>query len=291
MTGQPRFSRRFEIFPEPEWEGLIDALIIHKGTAFLIGATDSGKSTLSQYLIERLISKNIITALIDSDIGQSSLGLPGTISAKILKTEKDIEDFIAEKFFFIGSLNPAQKISLMIEGTKKMIRMVRPVSEIILVDTTGLIQGEIGKVLKIGKVKAVKPDHIIAVQRHDELEHILTLLEDVPIYRVNVSRMARERSREARMRYRRDRFHEYFDEEKIHEFLLDDVDFFHNGKPFRPMRTDFQEGTLIGLNHQEETLALGILLELDSHSVAFKSPLKSVKGINRVVFGDINVNE
>ncbi|MEW6214727.1 MAG: Clp1/GlmU family protein [Nitrospirota bacterium] len=298
-----------EIIPEPEWEGLVEELICHKGVAFLIGATDSGKSTLVRYLIEKLITKNIVPSLVDSDIGQSSLGLPGTISTKIFKTTRDIEDFSAEEVFFVGSLNPARKISMMIEGTRKMVGNVRADSEIVLIDTTGLIQGEAGKALKIGKVKTIRPEHIIAIQRHNELEHILTSLADInihgalskkcSIHRVNASRMAKGRNREARIRYRRERFNEYFEEKKVNEFLLYNVGLFYNGKPFRPKGMDFmehhfnsapfKEGTLIGLNHNEDTMALGILLELDSNSITFKSPIKSVRGINRVVLGDINI--
>ena len=290
---QPEVHKRPEIVPEPEWEGLVEELISHKGIAFLMGTADSGKSTLARYLIERLISKNIMTSLVDSDIGQSSLGLPGTISRKIFKTTRCIEDFSADEVFFVGSLNPARKISLMIEGTKSMVDAVRAESEIVLVDTTGLVQGETGKALKVGKVKTIKPEYIIAIRRHNELEHILTSLADIniqcSIHRLNASRMVRERSREARIRYRRERFNEYFDGKEVNEFLLYNVDLFYDGKPFRPKGTDFMEGTLIGLNHNKDTMALGVLLELDSDSVTFKSPIKSVRGINRMVLGDINI--
>lgn len=291
MKGQPRVYKRLEIIPEPEWEGLVEELVNRKGTAFLIGATNSGKSTIARYLIERLVSKNIVISLVDSDIGQSSLGLPGTINMKIFKTIRDIKDFTAEKIFFVGSLNPAKKIPLMIEGTKKMVNSAGTESKLILVDTTGLIHGEAGKALKIGKIKAIRPEHLIAIQRHNELEHLIALTEDINIHRIKASKMARERSREARDRYRRERFNEYFDEKKVTEFLLDDVDFFYNGKPFRPKKTDFKEGTLIGLNHNENTSALGILLELDDNFITFKSPIKSVRGINGVVLGDINIYE
>lgn len=52
-----------------------------------------------------------------------------------------------------------------------------------------------------------------------------------------------------------------------------------------------KKGTLIGLNHNDETMALGILLELENYSITFKSLIKSVRGINRVVLSDINLYE
>jgi len=72
-----------EIHPEPEWEELFRELRKLKGTALLLGATDSGKSTLVKYLARRLVAETVKVSVIDSDVGQSSLGLPGTISMKV----------------------------------------------------------------------------------------------------------------------------------------------------------------------------------------------------------------
>ncbi len=278
-----------EIIPEQEWERLIEDLIKHKGAAILLGATDSGKSTLARFLIKRLLSENIKVSLVDSDVGQSSLGLPGTISMKTFHTQRDIESFRFEKMFFVGYSNPAAKIYLMIEATKKMVNICRKSSEIILIDTTGLISGGLGKALKIGKIRAVKPEHIIAVQRDYELEHILELIEGIRIHRIKASRMAKVRSREYRIRYRKKRLDEYLHKTRISEFLIteNDAAFFYNNKPFSPKEKDFEKGTLIGLNHNNETIALGIITEITGKAIIFKSPIKSLKGINKVVFGDI----
>src|SRR4030043_1280111 len=99
-----------EILPELEWEGLLEKLKQQRGTAILIGATDSGKSTLTKYLVEKLIRENINVSVVDADIGQSTLGLPGTISMKVFSHEKDIEQYTFERMFFVGTTNPAKKI-------------------------------------------------------------------------------------------------------------------------------------------------------------------------------------
>lgn len=280
-----------EIVPEPQWEGLLGELKKQKCTVLLIGATDSGKSTLVKYLVERLIKENIRVSLVDSDIGQSTLGLPGTISMKVFSNERDIEDFRFEKMFFVGSVNPAKNISLMIDGSKRMVDICKEKSEISFMDTTGLISGEIGRALKIGKIRAIKPEHIIAIQRHDELEHILKLIGDIHIHRFKASSMAKCRDREDRMRYRKKKFLDYFNESKVSEFLLNqhDVGFFCNGKSFSLKDRDFEDGTIIGLNRNNDTMALGIVVEITDNSIIFKSPIKSLKGINRVLFSDIAI--
>lgn len=280
-----------EILPELEWEGLLEKLKQQRGTAILIGATDSGKSTLTKYLVEKLIRENIKVSVVDADIGQSTLGLPGTISMRVFSNEKDIENFRFERMFFVGSTNPAKRISMVIDGSKRMVDFCKEKSEIIIVDTTGLISGEIGRALKIGKIRAIKPEHIIAVQRNDELEHILNLIKGILIHRIRASSLAKGRDRENRVHYRKKKFLDYFDMKEISEFLLNqnDVRFFYNSKPFNLREGDFKKGTIIGLNHNADTMGLGAVVEIIDDSVIFKSPIKSLKGINRVLFGDIEI--
>jgi polynucleotide 5'-hydroxyl-kinase GRC3/NOL9 len=280
-----------EILPELEWEGLLEKLKQQRGTAILIGATDSGKSTLTKYLVEKLIRENIKVSVVDADIGQSTLGLPGTISMRVFSNGKDIENFRFERMFFVGSTNPAKRISMVIDGSKRMVDFCKEKSEIIIVDTTGLISGEIGRALKIGKIRAIKPEHIIAVQRNDELEHILNLIKGIPIHRIRASSLAKGRDRENRVHYRKKKFLDYFDMKEISEFLLNqnDVRFFYNSKPFNLREGDFKKGTIIGLNHNADTMGLGAVVEIIDDSVIFKSPIKSLKGINRVLFGDMDI--
>jgi polynucleotide 5'-hydroxyl-kinase GRC3/NOL9 len=290
MNVQSKDYNRLAIIPEPEWEELGKNLLQHTGPTVLIGATNSGKSTLTQYLLRRFIENHTTIALVDTDIGQSSLGMPGTITMKVFKNLRDIEVFHAEKTFFIGSLNPAQKIPLIIAGTKNLVQKAQKKSDHILVDTTGLIHGETGVALKIGKIKSIKSGQIITLERNNELEQILSMVHDITVYRLKASRSVRDRSRDMRIRYRQKKFNEYFHERRIHELFLDDVAFYYNGKPLSPKSTDFKEGSVIGLNKNEDTKALGILLELDNCSVTFKSPIESLRGINRIVFGDITIN-
>jgi polynucleotide 5'-hydroxyl-kinase GRC3/NOL9 len=281
-----------EIHPEPEWEGLFMELKKHKGTAMLLGATDSGKSTLAKYLSKRLTGEEINVSVVDADVGQSSLGLPGTISMKVFSNEKDIEQYTFEKMFFIGSTNPAKKISLMVGGSKKMVDICREKSDIIFVDTTGLITGETGRALKIGKIRAIKPEQIIALQRNDELEHILRLVENSVIHRIGVSIMAKYRDRENRMRYREKKFLDYFDEKMVSEFLLHrrDAGFFFNGKSLSLIEDDFMVGAIIGLNHNDDTTALGVIGEITADSITFKSPIRSLRGINRVLLSEMTIS-
>ena len=186
-----------EIIPGPEWKELTEELLKNRGTAIILGASDAGKSTLAKYLIKELLSRRVKVSLVDSDIGQSSLGLPGTISMKIFNKPEEMKIFKPDRIFFTGVFNPAKRVSAMIEGTRRMVDISKARGvKTILVDTTGLISGEIGVALKIGKIRALKPGQIIALQRYDELEQILSLIKGIRIHRLKVSGFAKKRSRE-----------------------------------------------------------------------------------------------
>jgi polynucleotide 5'-hydroxyl-kinase GRC3/NOL9 len=279
-----------EIIPECEWQGIIEELIQYKGTAVLLGTSDAGKSTLTKYLIKELLANRIKVSLVDSDVGQSSLGLPGTICMKRFSRWEDFDNFKPDKIFFIGDVNPARKVPLMIYGTKKMVSAARSEgAKIILVDTTGLIAGSPGRTLKIGKMKAIKPGHIIALQKRDELEHILSLIEDVRIYRLRVSSHVKRRRREKRLGYRKKKYAEYFRGAMIKKYPYKGLSFFYNRRKIDIQKVSVETGRLVGINRNGDTIALGIFKGVRHDVVAIKSPLKSFDGINRIIIGDISL--
>ena len=277
------------IISEPDWEVLLHKLLQNKGTAMIIGATDSGKSTLAKYLMERLVSQNITVCLIDCDVGQSSLGLPGTICMKVFSTQSDLKAFSYEKMYFIGTINPAKRISLIINTVKMISDTCRKISNITLIDTSGLVSGEIGERLKTGKISALNPDHIIAVQRQNELEHILSLISDIHIHRIIVSNNIKARPLATRIQYRKKKFNDYFLESQMNDFILysNDATFLYDNRALSMREGKFKKDTVIGLNHNDDTIALGILEDISDNSITFSSPLGSIKNIDRVIFGDI----
>lgn len=284
-----------QIVQEPEWESLFQDIKKTRGTSIIIGATDSGKSTLAKYLLTRFIQDNIKTCLVDSDVGQSSLGLPGTISMKVFKNKKSLDDYSFERMVFIGTVNPAKKIPFIIETTKKLTEFCKTRSNVILVDTSGLVSGELGITLKVGKIRVIKPIHVIALERKCEMEEVLEFLENVFIHRISVSPLARSRTRESRIQYRKMKFEKYFEATKVSEYVVfpAKLNFYCNNRPLDFRYASFKRGTLIGLNHNDykgETIALGMVTEMDRDSLSFISPIKSLKQIDAIVFADIVIN-
>lgn len=279
-----------DIIPEPDWDNLVTALMMKKGAAMILGATDSGKSCLSKYLIGELLERGVKVSLIDADIGQSALGLPGTVCMKTFSNKKDFEEFRFDRMSYVGSVNPATRMWAVIEAAERFAGLCRRKSGVVLVDTGGLIAGRVGRAFKLRKIRAVRPDHLIAMQRHNEQEGILkTAGENVEIHRISISKMARVRSRSERAAYRQEKLCSYFNQGILRSFSLNTkriIAYYAEG--LAELGGDFfEKGTVIGLNRGMDTAALGILSGVSGHSVRVRSPIKGVGSINRIIFGDI----
>ncbi|MDH3193743.1 MAG: Clp1/GlmU family protein, partial [Acidimicrobiia bacterium] len=49
------------------------------GVVMLIGAPDTGKSTLAREILRQSITKGKVAALVDADVAQSTVGPPGCV--------------------------------------------------------------------------------------------------------------------------------------------------------------------------------------------------------------------
>jgi polynucleotide 5'-hydroxyl-kinase GRC3/NOL9 len=274
------------IKPEPEWSKLVSGLVT--GTVMIIGGPDTGKSTLARYMLREFLGRNFRVGFVDADIGQSSIALPTTIALKVFEQKKQLRDARPDLLLFAGSSTPVRKISYVVEGTRDMVRRAKKLSaEVVIVDTTGLVKGEAGKSLKLGKINAIRPRHVIAIESRDELHHILPRIHGVILHRLKPAAAVRSRSREERTRYREERLAEYFTGSSRVEFPFRDTRFFRGNRPFDGNFSLVIPGTLVGLNRSQITLGLGVYQGVESGRVSIWSPLESTDTVDRVLLGDL----
>jgi polynucleotide 5'-hydroxyl-kinase GRC3/NOL9 len=258
-----------EILAPEEWYSLLDDLQKEKGVAILLRATDTGKTTLAKFLISHLCQRGLRTALVDADIGQSFLGPPTTMGFALFESPPDWEKVPSPDIFFVGSTTPEGNFSLQLKGAKRMVeRAISRGAEIIIVDTTGLVDGEPGKELKRRKIGLLSPRFILALQRSGEIEHILRLYEENPpfgIHRLPLSNGVKSRSREERSLYRRKKFGEYFAGAKSKELPVGGIKLEGKLVDVRGFAIPLDwalwvKNLLLGLNDgNDETLALGVI--------------------------------
>lgn len=278
-----------------EWFPVLETLAEEKGKVIILGATDTGKSTLVKFIITHLCPRGLMVALVDADIGQSFLGPPTTIGFSVFKSHPDWEIILSSpEIFFVGSTTPEGHFPIFLKGVKKMLdKATSSGADLILVDTTGFVSGEGGRELKRRKIDLIAPRFILALQRSDEIEPILELFKENPsikIFRLPLSPGVRIRSMEERRFYRNQRFQEYFKEARSCELSLEGLQIEGevidpNGEPL-PLEWALKiNGLLIGLKDTEdETLALGLLRHYfeEGKRLRILTPLQEIQRIKTI---------
>jgi len=291
-----------EISAPKEWFDFLHVLEEEKGVAILLGATDTGKSTLAKFLIFNLCKRGLKVALIDADIGQSFLGPPTTIGLSVFKSDPNWEIVLSPpEIFFVGSTTPEGHFPIHLKGVKMMVDKAPSYkAEMIIVDTTGFILGEAGKELKRRKIDLLSPRFIIALQKSDEIEHILELYKEnslYKIYRLPLSEQVKPRSMEERKIYRTNKFQEYFKHSTIYELVINEVQIEGevldaNGDTI-PLDWALRiNGLLIGLkDSNDETLALGVIRNYfeEKKVVRVFTPLRDIQGVKTIQLSSLKV--
>ena len=92
-----------DISAPKEWFALLDVLTEEKGMTIVLGETDTGKTTLANFLIFNLCQRGSRVALVDADIGQSTLGPPATIGLAEFKSDPDWKSYCHRRKFSLSA--------------------------------------------------------------------------------------------------------------------------------------------------------------------------------------------
>jgi len=210
----------------PPWKPALDAAR-EQGTFVLLGATDSGKSTLAAILANEAHQAGRAVAVVDADIGQSSIGPPACVGmARLTARIASLDDLRLEAIDFVGACSPARHLLQCTTSASAMAAAARLSSETLIVDTTGLISGAFARALKGAKIRMLDPDFLIAVQAEDEVDHLIAhygTRARPKVLRLPMSRAVKERSREERASRRQRKFAAYFAGAKTIELAWQDA--------------------------------------------------------------------
>jgi polynucleotide 5'-hydroxyl-kinase GRC3/NOL9 len=291
-----------EISAPKEWFGLLDVLEEGKGIAILLGAVDTGKSTLAQFLISHLCQRGLKVGLVDADIGQSFLGPPATIGLALFKSHPDWEVILSTpEIFFVGSTTPEGHFPIHLKGVKRMVDKASSYGpDVILVDTTGFVLGEAGRELKRRKIDLISPRFILALQKDDELEPILEQYKENPLYKIHrlpLSEQVRPKSVEERRTNRTNKFRDYFKYSAVQELAIEGVQI--EGEVLdpdgAPLPLDWalkMNGLLIGLKDaNDETLALGLTKNYfeEKKVLRVSTPLREMEKVKTIQLSSLRL--
>ena len=212
------FLARLEVLPE--WEAAAGLFLEQGGVAMVLGAPDTGKSTLSRFLAYKTFAAGQPTALVDLDLGQSHLGPPSTLGLVLFPPRLPGDNSLfPESLYFIGQTSPVGSILEVAVGCQVLVEQAarRGVGRTV-VNTSGMVHGPGALRLKRAQVELLQPRFILALQRDRELEPLLRALggdgagNGWMVSRLPVSVRAIRKTPEDRRRYREERFRRYFQE-------------------------------------------------------------------------------
>ena len=246
-----RSSRKLHL-PQ-DWEAAATEIFDRRlRTVLVIGGSAVGKSSFCRYLAEALLARQVDVAVVDADIGQSSLGPPSVVTVGYPTLPVDFSTVPPEAFYFVGSTGPIGRFLPLVIGTASLAREAR--AAFVIIDTTGLVHGS-GRVLKNYKIEAVRPDVIVAIERRNELAPIRMANRHLPILKIELSHKAHGKDDYEKIEVRRRSYARHFAGAVLLELPFDSLIFqrtlLFSGTPFE------LEGALRAERSSEGILIVG----------------------------------
>jgi polynucleotide 5'-kinase involved in rRNA processing len=119
-----------------------------------------------------------------------------------------------DAMYFVGATSPQGQLLPLVVGTGRLLaRALDDGADLIVVDTSGLVSGVYGQLLKYHKIELLEPDFVIGLQRGEELAPLLGIIQrffEAEVVAVPVAPEVRSISVEERARNREAAFDRYF---------------------------------------------------------------------------------
>jgi len=237
----------------PEWNSIISEIVSAPGVVMVVGAVDTGKTRFCYELCMAGLEAGVPTAIIDADVGQSEVGAPGTVGmALVEKPVESLSEIKPRRLYFVGATTPAEHLLECAIGTKRMTEAALSLgAKLVVIDTTGLVGGWLGRKLKTYKTDLVRPDYLVGIQKKHEVEHLLIPFARVAamkVKRVVSSEQAKRKLPEFRTSKRRWNYNKHFADSHGHLIRMDDVSLWNTwlgtGRPMKWQYLKFIEDAL-----------------------------------------------
>jgi polynucleotide 5'-kinase involved in rRNA processing len=270
---------------------VIERLAAQPGRVFVLGGVDTGKTTFTRRLARAGLDAGHIVAIVDADVGQSTIGAPSTAGLKIVREVADLEPpFTPDAMSFVGSMSPRGHVLPMVTGSAKLVmRAIEMGARLIVVDTSGLIDGVAGQMLKLTKAELCRPHHAVALSHGGELEPVNGVLRrflSLDINEVGVHPNTRVRTVDERAAHREQRLAAFLGPE-VYRWRVKPTVFLPTLPPmFEPASLD---GLLVGVDDGEgNCLGLGIL-EYRDDALRLLTPVS--EGVRALRLGSVRATQ
>lgn len=212
-----------------EWleisESVLNSLDTH-GTlrVAVVGPVESGKTTLSAFIANRALARGVMPALIEGDVGQEDIGVPGTVSLAYLREPVIWQRQLrADRIRFVGCISPQGCVSRVVSAVASLVKEAEQRSNVVVVNTDGWVSDQRAINYKLELIRLSRPTHVIALNH--ALSRILrsSLPPGVTVMTAPQPRAAVTRGREGRRYLRTMAYKKYFSDSRVVTFRLDEV--------------------------------------------------------------------
>ncbi len=261
------------------------------GTLLLLGAADTGKTTLMDALAERLARRQPV-ALVDADTGQSHIGPPTTVGWTLREARPHaprVPD--AKGIAFVGDVTPVGHLLQLLAALALCVEQARQAADIVLIDTPGLVVGGAACSLWWTVQRLLRPAHIVAIQRENEMEELLGGLEAglSAIRKVKSPAQLRRKSPEVRQEHRRRLFDEYFRDAADYTLSLKDLAV----RSAQRMISDNAVGRIVGLTDAAgQDMAIGVIKDWQQRKakMTVRAPTLDVRQVRCLTVGNARID-
>jgi polynucleotide 5'-hydroxyl-kinase GRC3/NOL9 len=261
----------------------------------VIGGTDTGKTTMVECLID-FLSKEKNVGIVDLDMGQSHIGPPTTVAwGEVRGGFRGWSQIAMEEFYFTGTVTPFGSLLPAIVGAKLMTDRAVSSCGKIVIDTSGMISGPLGRILKQSKIDILAPDIILALQCSGELGHIIDPFRaiDIPkIYIFPVPPSMKSKSIPMRGQYRFESMRSYFACSDIREVPINLAGMRFTREPSGRSVMDLTDRVISFRDRYNRDLALGIIEEIRMKEEMFmiRTPLREDTVFSAIIVGKTRID-
>jgi polynucleotide 5'-hydroxyl-kinase GRC3/NOL9 len=257
----------------------------------VMGKIDSGKSSFSTYLVNKLVDGKVKVAVIDGDLEQADIGPPCTVAyGYTVKKVTEIYEVKMVNAFFVGAVSPVHTVSRTVEGLSAMYQEIRQAgADYVIVNTDNWVEGEGAVDYKMQIVNQFKPDVIVGIQSQEELGPLFSGINTaaVSICYIESSAAVNGRVPEKHTKLRELSYAKYLKDAKVRSLNYMEI----QDRSVLPREPGKEKGILVGLQDlQKRFLGIGIMLEYNRERRVMKV-LTAVDGkISIVVVGRIKLD-
>ncbi len=238
-----------------------------------MGDVDSGKTSFALKCLRRLAPAAGRAAMVDCDVGQSSVGPPCCVGMYLLEEDIPLPEerpLPPYTLHFVGDTTPEGNVPLFLAACwEALTQAIQRGAYAAVVDTTGLVKGEAGAMLKTAKIAMMKPRHTVVFLKPERETMLKNLArpfsECTTVHFLPSPPEVRSRDKQERAAHRLEAFSRYFRGSRVvsfpSEYLL--------RHPFVP-----RKGSVVGLMGRAfNTLDVGVIVEEDNGDVHILSPI------------------